>query len=118
MTEARLLEARADLELLQHHSTAAVELASRAACTYRQLGEATAVARCLVLKERACGGAPPAEDVAELEEALAGLDDLGEDVLSNALLAELLGVYARAADFDRAAAIFARVRKPDDDEET
>ncbi len=117
VVEARLLETRAELALLQHHGSAAVELANRAACSYREHGEPSGAARCLVARASARRGAAPTHEVVELEQALAAVDAFGEPELWKALVAELLGTYVRTDDVGRAARIFARLLK-DNDKET
>ena len=82
-----------------------MELANRAAAAYRQIGERTAVARGLVLRERTSREATPEEDVVELEEALAAVHERDEAALARTLRAELVSAYARIDELERATAV-------------
>lgn len=108
--EASFLETKAELRLLGGAVAEGFELASRAAGLYRRLGRRREAARCLLQRERARRGAITPAEVAELEEALAGVEPGASGTLALRLGGELAAAYASQGRLEAATSTLGRLR--------
>lgn len=109
VTQPGILAARAELLYRQGRWPEAASAASRAADAYRRLGCAGRAAKALVLREAALGRGGPGDSVAELENALAAVDEAMQPEVALQLLSALAVAYARQGDQEKTEVLLARL---------
>ncbi len=108
-TSPGILATRAELLYRQGRCPQAAVAAGRAADAYRRLGRTELAAEAVLLREAAFGRGGAGESVAELESALAAIDEAAQPNLAVRLLSALAGAYASQRRQDKTEAVFARL---------
>lgn len=108
-TQPGILATRAELSYRLGRYAEAAEAAGRAAEAYRRLGRTRLAAEAVLLREAACGRGGTGESAAELEAALASVDEAASPDIVAQLAGALAVAYARQGQREKAAAALARL---------